>query len=101
MTFLRYLALGLASVGLSYSIYINLQQPTAVSNLNCTELAKRKKYLEALVEDAQPQTCWRGITLGKAVCDSDANISHYQSHVEDLAEFNQQYLSKCGSPHNL
>ncbi len=109
MTLLRYVALGIASIGLSYSIYTNLQQnktsgmqtTTATSNQNCAELARKKENLEELAEDAQPQTCWMGITLGSVVCDSDANVRHYQSHVEELTEFNQQYLSTCGSPYNL
>ncbi len=103
MTFLRYAALGIASVGLAYSLYINSEKPaaTASSDLSCTEFSKKKEYLEKLVEDAQPKTCWMGITLGNVTCDSDANVRHYQGHVEELAEFNQQYLSKCGSPYNL
>lgn len=67
----------------------------------CAELPKRKEHLERLVEDAQPKKCWMGATPGYAVCDSDANVRDYQSHVEELAEFNRIYISHCnfsGSP---
>ncbi len=103
MTFLRYLALGIATVGFAYSLYINSKEPaaTATSSLNCTELTRKKEYLEKLVEDAQPEKCWMGATLGSVVCDSDTNVRHYQSHVEELAEFNQTYTSSCGASGNF
>jgi|SRR3989344_6830503 len=96
MTFLGYLALGIASVGLSYSVYMEIKNPDN-STLPCPQLLELKHKMEKEVAIAEPKRTWYGIPFGTVVTDTHENIRKHATLESMLTKVNSEYMRRCES----
>ena len=95
MTVLKYLALGVASTGLAYSLFM---ANYTVPPLPCTELLLIKEKAEREVAAAEPQRTWYGSPFGSVITDTEDNIRRHETLESTLAELNGEYIRRCESP---
>ncbi len=91
MTLFKYLALGIGSAGLIYSLWIKKPE----YQISCPQLHTVKKKLELDLEAATPKRIWMGSPFGTVVVDSGENILRYERLEETLSRLNLEYIYRC------